>query len=104
MGELHSHSIHSDGAHAVEELLGRADALGIDFLALTDHNTTSGLSEVIDPPVTVVKGCEITTFHGHHPVYGIDDPPAWHEAGQHIERTRSDLERVPRTTPGPFWR
>ncbi len=79
IGELHSHSVHSDGAHQVEELLGRADALGIDFLALTDHNATSGLGEVRNPPITVLHGCELTTFHGHHPVYGIEWPPPWHD-------------------------
>jgi hypothetical protein len=81
IGELHSHSVHSDGAHEVEELLGRADALGIDFLALTDHNATSGLLEVEDPPLTVLAGCELTTFYGHHPVYGIETPPPWHDGG-----------------------
>jgi hypothetical protein len=82
MGELHSHSVHSDGAHRVEELLGRADALGIDFLALTDHNATSGLDEVDRPPLTILWGCELTTFFGHHPVYGIDSPPPWHVGDQ----------------------
>ena len=87
LGELHSHSIHSDGAHEVEELLGRADALGIDFLALTDHNATSGLTEVANPPLTVLFGCELTTFFGHHPVYGIDAPPPWHHGDRNADFT-----------------
>lgn len=81
IGELHSHSQHSDGAHTVRELLLRAYALGIDFLALTDHNATSGLAEAKDAPITVVPGCELTTFFGHHPIYGLDRALPWHADG-----------------------
>lgn len=82
VGELHSHTQHSDGAHTVRELLLRAYALGIDFLALTDHNATSGLAEAKDAPITVLPGCELTTFFGHHPIYGLDRPLPWHAGGE----------------------
>jgi hypothetical protein len=85
VGELHSHSLHSDGAHSVADLLFRARGLGLDFLALTDHNATSGLFDVRDPPVTLIRGSELTTFAGHHPIYGIDEPLPWHEDGRVID-------------------
>jgi hypothetical protein len=81
-GEMHSHTVHSDGKHELSELARRAAALGIDFLCLTDHNTTSGLLEAADLPVTLVAGCELTTFHGHHPIYGLTDIVPWHEGGR----------------------
>lgn len=81
-GEMHSHSLHSDGKHEVAELAGRAAALGLDFLALTDHNTTSGLLEDKGLPLTLLPGCELTTFHGHHPIYGPREIIPWHRDGR----------------------
>jgi hypothetical protein len=81
-GELHAHSIHSDGHHDVTTLAERARSLGLDFVCLTDHNTAAGVSEGVGQPVTIVPGCEITTFQGHHPVYGVDEAVPWHRDGR----------------------
>jgi hypothetical protein len=85
-GEMHSHTLHSDGRNEVFELAEKAAELGIDFVALTDHNTMTGLLELPEDeralPVTIVPGCELTTFHGHHPVYGISELVPWHEDGR----------------------
>ncbi len=81
-GELHSHTLHSDGVHELEDLAGRARALGLDWLALTDHNTTSGLLEPRALPLTLLPGCELTTFHGHHPIYGLTEIIPWHRDGR----------------------
>jgi len=92
-GELHSHTVHSDGRHELPELCRRAAALGIDFLCLTDHNTTSGLLDPGPLPVTLVPGCELTTFHGHHPVYGFTDIVPWHVDGRvrPLEELQADV-------------
>src|SRR4051812_34178818 len=37
-GELHCHTIHSDGDSAPLDVVSKAEALGLDFLAVTDHN------------------------------------------------------------------
>ena len=42
--ELHTHTRHSDGAFTVEELVEAAARNGYRALALTDHNTSSGVS------------------------------------------------------------
>ncbi len=81
-GELHSHTQHSDGVHELKELAARAHALGLDWLALTDHNTTSGLLEAVDLPLTLLPGCELTTFNGHHPIYGLTEIIPWHVEGR----------------------
>ncbi|MBK7860117.1 MAG: CehA/McbA family metallohydrolase [Archangiaceae bacterium] len=94
-GELHSHTTHSDGRHELPELARRAAALGIDFLCLTDHNTTSGLLDPGPLPLTLVPGCELTTFHGHHPVYGFTDIVPWHVDGRvrPLEEMQADVRR-----------
>jgi hypothetical protein len=80
-GELHSHSRHSDGSHHVDELVRRARELGLDFLCLTDHNTTSGGAELRRQPFPTILGAELTTFRGHHVVLGLDEMVPWHKHG-----------------------
>ncbi|MBN2357936.1 MAG: CehA/McbA family metallohydrolase [Deltaproteobacteria bacterium] len=86
LGEMHSHTFHSDGKHDLAELAAKVKALGGDFLALTDHNTMSGHLEPGALPVVLLAGCELTTFDGHHPIYwptsaGRELVP-WHEQGR----------------------
>ena len=40
-GDLHAHTFHSDGAMSVAELAAHAVERGLDFVAVTDHNTVS---------------------------------------------------------------
>jgi hypothetical protein len=37
-GDLHTHTLASDGVHTVDELAAKAVRHGLDFLAITDHN------------------------------------------------------------------
>lgn len=43
--DMHTHSTASDGQYAPRELVGLAKEKGIELLALTDHDTLSGLPE-----------------------------------------------------------
>ena len=45
--DLQSHSTHSDGALPAAEVVQRAAAAGVELLALSDHDTISGVSEAI---------------------------------------------------------
>jgi hypothetical protein len=81
-GELHSHSRHSDGKMEMAEIADRAARVGLDFLAMTDHNTMSAHPVAAGAPLIIVPGFELTTFHGHHPIYGLDDMVPWHEGGR----------------------
>ncbi len=83
-GETHSHTVHSDGMHTLPELARRCAEKGIDFLCLTDHNTTSSVQDPGELPITLIPGCELTTFHGHHPIYGLKDIVPWHKDGRVI--------------------
>jgi len=45
--DLQSHSTHSDGVLPAAEVVQRAAAAGVELLALSDHDTISGVSEAI---------------------------------------------------------
>jgi hypothetical protein len=73
-GELHCHTHHSDGDSSAHAVLDAAQALGLDFLAITDHNTISAqveLATAAPGAVLLIPGCEITTFRGHWNVWGL---------------------------------
>ena len=39
-GDLHAHSTYSDGDSPVADVIARAETLGLDFFALTDHDVS----------------------------------------------------------------
>ncbi len=43
--DLHLHSNHSDGSDSPDRVVARASAMGISGMALTDHDTVSGVAE-----------------------------------------------------------
>lgn len=111
-GELHAHTNHSDGALSPDELVEAAREAGLDFIAVTDHNTVSALAKLdascvagtpgvvggsgAEPaagvgPVggagpacrpLVIPGMELTTFHGHAVALGVSEFIPWHEASR----------------------
>ena len=67
--DLHSHSRQSDGVLSPAEVAARAQANGVDWWALSDHDETSGLSEAAqaarDLGMGFIPGVEISvTFCG----------------------------------------
>ena len=73
-GDLHCHTVHSDGANTVEEMVRHAVELGLDFLAVTDHNTTTHheeLDRLSDLPIVLIPGEEVTTYWGHANTWGL---------------------------------
>ncbi|UFU06692.1 CehA/McbA family metallohydrolase [Ruania halotolerans] len=73
-GDLHAHSTHSDGEQSLAELAALAVTAGLDFLAVTDHNTVShhGLLPAVGGAlgITLLPGQEVTTARGHANVFG----------------------------------
>lgn len=80
-GNLHSHTVHSDGTYTVEERAQASAQFGLDFLAITDHNTISHHQEVDRWPdgITPIRGSEVTTFHGHINCFGLSKPIDWRD-------------------------
>lgn len=89
-GEMHSHTVHSDGVWTVVRQAERAQAMGLDFVALTDHNVTAGHAEAVAPaPITRIRGIELTTFFGHFCLYGIDRHVPWYDRERGIRITEA---------------
>ena len=74
-GDLHVHSIASDGVHTYEELALKARANGLDFLAVTDHNQAVTSAELpFVAGVTMIPGIEWTHYQGHANFLGVHAP------------------------------
>jgi hypothetical protein len=76
-GDLHTHTHHSDGTAPLSDLVAVARAQGLDFVAVTDHNTVSHLPLLpafSRPDLLLIPGVEITTYHGHANVWPADWP------------------------------
>src|SRR2546430_14571909 len=77
--DLHVHSDLGDGLSSIEEILDAAERVGLDAIALTDHDDIRGafaLREVAArraSPVEVIVGVEATTRSGHLLALWIDD-------------------------------
>jgi hypothetical protein len=73
-GDLHSHTVHSDGSLSVDELAHLAAAGGLDFLAVTDHNTVSHHPSLAAAGrragVVLLPGQEVTRDAGHANAFG----------------------------------
>lgn len=75
-GDLHSHTVHSDASWSAQELVAAARSQGLDFIALTDHNTISPQPEMAtlgDETLLTLGGQELTTFWGHAVCLGAHD-------------------------------
>ena len=46
-GDLHMHSTYSDGRDTLEAMIDAADALGYEYVAITDHSQTAGASRTL---------------------------------------------------------
>jgi hypothetical protein len=84
-GDLHMHTAHSDGQCNSQTgkrvpcpvflTLQAAATRGLDFIAITDHNTTSQYNSLreLQPyfdRLLLIPGREITTFEGHANIFG----------------------------------
>ena len=62
--DLHSHTTHSDGKHGVAEMERWRRRLGLDVLAITDHNTLRHCDDCRPFP-QILLGEEVTGRHHH---------------------------------------
>jgi 3',5'-nucleoside bisphosphate phosphatase len=89
--DLHSHTTVSDGTLSPAELVKRAVDNHVDVLAITDHDSTSGLEEAratisqYQLPLTLINGVEISTVWKNQ---GI------HIVGLNIDPNHSHLQQL----------
>lgn len=76
-GDLHAHTVHSDGSYTLGDAVAIMEGLGCDFLATTDHNTASqNYAHPRESSVVLIPGMELTTNDGHANLLGVVDPVA----------------------------
>jgi 3',5'-nucleoside bisphosphate phosphatase len=84
--DLQSHSTHSDGVLSAKEVVERAAAAGVEMLALSDHDTVSGVAEAFATGktlgVNVVPAVEISAVDD-----GSEVPRELHILGYDIDYT-----------------
>ena len=101
--DLHSHTVHSDGQRTPDELMALAAAAGVGTLAVTDHDTVSGLVEAQAAAdargVRLVPGIELSCeLHGRevHILGHFIDPRSPAMARLQAEMTAERRERMER--------
>ena len=78
-GDLHVHSVYSDGKRTAAEVAAAARARQLDFFVSTEHNTQSAHAvwgDYAGSDLLIVAGEEITTRNGHMVAAGIA-PGQW---------------------------
>lgn len=67
-GDLHLHTVHSDGHREPAELVAAARSAGLDFMVSTEHNTPSATGiwgHHAAEDLLIINGEEVTTRNGH---------------------------------------
>jgi predicted metal-dependent phosphoesterase TrpH len=86
--DLHTHSLRSDGLLAPGELVRAARAVGLDCLALTDHDSVAGIDEAaaaaVEIGITLIVGVEL----GVRDAAGVED----HLLGFFIDPAAASLQ------------
>ena len=73
-GDMHLHTVHSDGRRLPAEVAAGARAAKLDFIVSTDHNTSSAAGvwgQFAGPDLLIIDGEEITTRNGHYTALGL---------------------------------
>ena len=101
--DLHTHSTASDGTDSPAALVDKAAGLGLAAVALTDHDTVSGLDEAVEAgkkhSIEVVRGCEIAVEspYGEAHILGLWLPerlPVLVPALETLRRSREERNRL----------
>ena len=74
-GDLHTHTLASDGVLSMDELAQHARRHDLEFIAITDHNQMVSLEALPQlDEITLIPGIEWTHFQGHANFLGVDKP------------------------------
>jgi 3',5'-nucleoside bisphosphate phosphatase len=99
--DLHIHSHASDGHYSPTEVVQMAASGRLDIIAVTDHDTISGVGEAIrasaDVPVHVIPGIEISTRQDDHEFHILGyfvDPAAPSMQKHEVESRQRRIERM----------
>ena len=87
--DLHSHTLYSDGTLTPSELVVRAKEQGVDYLALTDHDETSGLEEAQKK----ADELQLNLIHGVEVSVSWDNNQTVHIVGLNIDKDNENLQK-----------
>jgi len=77
-GDFHAHTHFSDGVLSPPGLAALAKAEGLDFFAITDHNTVKAYPNFGEHAgLLIIPGIEVTFRQGHFNVFGVDREFEW---------------------------
>lgn len=80
-GDFHAHTtVSSDGLHTPDEFVALAQAQGLDFVSITDHNEIGAWQQLSQPAdILLLPGIEVTLHEGHWNVFPISESTQWME-------------------------
>lgn len=108
-GDLHMHTGHSDGfcdsrsgrdvPCPLFKTIEAAEARGLDFVAITDHNNVSHYQAMREAQpffdkTLLIPGREMTTFHGHGNAFGVVGPLDYRIDGEHLADADAMVDRI----------
>ncbi|MBQ7319550.1 MAG: PHP domain-containing protein [Clostridia bacterium] len=102
--DLHTHSYYSDGSYTPAQLIDEAVRCGLSAVALTDHNTTAGLPELLAAAkargIEAIPGVEFSTDYGEtelHIVALFVQPQHYEAIERFVLPMKQNKERSNRT-------
>ncbi len=90
-GDLHVHTLASDGSLPLDHLARHARIHGLDFVAITDHNQP--VKRAAFPKVeglTIIPGQEWTHYKGHSNFLGLEQP----YQGSFIANSQEEVQSI----------
>jgi 3',5'-nucleoside bisphosphate phosphatase len=92
---LHLHSRYSDGTLWPDEIVERAKALGLEYLALTDHDTLGGTEEFVEAAGNAgIASCVAVEIDCEEPSMGYRSELLAYFPSSKPDEVRTLLERV----------
>src|SRR3982750_2056082 len=90
--DLHLHTTFSDGSRTPSDVLALASKANVTALAITDHDTVSGLPEAMEAGrslgIEVIPGIELSSHWGSTELHILGYFLDWHDVELHRHLTR----------------
>lgn len=94
--DLHTHTTYSDGNLNIDGNVSKAIELGLDGIAITDHDNIESWKEIDSKSydIDVIKGVELSTYHKNDVVhvlgYYLNDGGDYSELEEFLRKTSTD--------------
>ncbi len=97
--DLHVHTTFSDGEYSIEEIIDLAISKNLEMIAITDHDTVTGIKhifnhqEILDKNIDIIPGIELSTsyFGGDLHIVGYNIDPYNEELTNLLENSKKQF-------------